>query len=220
MIEPPFFMTIYGSPGSRKSHLIRHLLHQLHPKLDIIFVFSGSYFNGFYQQFIDDDYVTAFSEDRLKRILHMAKDLKSCGINKQFVLVFDDCLGSTNWNNKTFNYMVNNHRHYNISLIIVSQYAKKIPPNFRENSMYAIIFAQRSRDAFEALYHSFGQDFSKLRDFKDFLTQHTAQYSALFIDNVTRSASNKHKSIRAPAQVAPFRWRQKTTLASSHVNPY
>ena len=217
MIQTPFFLTIYGSPGSGKSHLIRHLLHQLYSNLDIIFVFSGSYFNNFYQTFIDDEYVTAFSEDRLKRILHMAKDLKSKGVNKQFVLVFDDCLGSTNWNNKTFNYMVNNHRHYNISLIIVSQYAKKIPPNFRENSMYAIVFAQRSRDAFEALYHSFGQDFSKLSEFKAFLTQHTQKYSALFIDNVTQSTTcdnelSKYKSIRAPAQLPQFRWIQKVTI--------
>ena len=147
-MQSPFFLTIYSSPGSGKSHLIRHLLHQLYhsksPKLqlDIIFVFSGSYFNGFCQQFIDDEYVTAFSEDWLKRVLHMAKELKSKGVNKQFVLVFDDCLGSTNWNNKTFNYMVNNHHHYNISLIIVLQYAKKILPNFHKNSMYAIVFAQ------------------------------------------------------------------------------
>ena len=52
-------------------------------------------------------------------------------------------------------------RHYNISIIVTTQYIKELPPLFRDVTNYAILFQQMTEPSIKEIHETFMMDKSK-----------------------------------------------------------
>jgi len=74
---PPFIISIYGELASGKSHLMKYILGCMRAegKIDVLFVFTSTKKNEFYDNMVDSKFVMRYSERLLtqfwkKAILH------------------------------------------------------------------------------------------------------------------------------------------------------
>lgn len=146
--KDPALCVFAGSPKSGKSYMMKKILQSTkHPA----FVFTGTPFNNAYS-FLDKKRVSGnYTDNKLRAILRHQRDKKV-----PLVLVFDDMIGSSiKWNSRLINHMITCYRHYNLRILIATQYIHKIPPTIRESAKYAIIWRQHTANAIDAVRHSF-----------------------------------------------------------------
>lgn len=203
-IQPPFIFLIAGSPGSGKSHLIKYFMRKytqpVNPAIDLVFVFTGTSFNGDFTSILSEKYVKRYSPKILQAIMQRAATM-----NKKWLLVFDDCLGSVKWDSEIVRELFSNHRHYGFSIIVAAQYLNKIPPLIRECSWYTMVFKQTTFRSINALYESFGaNNYETVKEFRP-VVANLAKYVFLLINNRTTDASKKFRKLKAPDNIAPFR---------------
>jgi len=93
---PPFIISIYGKPASGKSHLMYILCcMRAEGKIDILFVFTSTKKNEFYDNMADPKFVMHYSEKLLAQFWKKAEAISHRG--KNILLVFDNCISSVNW---------------------------------------------------------------------------------------------------------------------------
>jgi len=94
---PPFIISIHGKPVSSKSHLMKYILGHMREegKIDILFVFTSTKKNEFYDNMVDSKFVMPYSERLLTHFGKKAEAISNRG--KNILLLFDDCIGSVNW---------------------------------------------------------------------------------------------------------------------------
>lgn len=199
-LKPPFIASIFGSPGSGKSHLCKYLAIKLHQQklIDLVIACTGTPFNDFFQEFINPAHIHRFSRELIQKILKKAEELRPNNI--KILLILDDLLGSANWNIAEINQLFTCHRHYNISILLTSQYPNKIPPTIRECSWIAIVFPQTTDISINALYLSFGSGFATKRDFATYLKT-LPKHSFVCIDNKVAEFDLKYKKMKAPDKI-------------------
>ena len=179
----PGLYLLIAPPGSGKTSLIRFEIFKGAQKKTYNFVFIFTSTPDDYNDIINSDYIyTRFSEDSLARIMKFQKDNPGCRI----LLIFDDMVGAMNFNSDLINQLVTQYRHYNLGVVIATQYCKKIPPTTRESCTKAFILGLNSRDAFKACFESFGQVFQKLNVFQNYIEKNTMNHNFIVIDNKTR----------------------------------
>jgi len=132
--------SIYGKPASGKLHLMKYILCRMRAKdkIDILFVFTSTKKNDFYNDMVDTKYVMHYNEKLLAQFWKMAEAISHRG--KNMLLVFDDCIGSVNWKAPILDEVFSNHRHYNVSILVATQYPNKLPTLIHEVSWVACIF--------------------------------------------------------------------------------
>ena len=195
-----------GKPAQGKSYLIKYFFYKNRKKFDFGIVLTKTKFNGGYS-FIPTNYVHPdYSEEKIKALMKIQSDLIEKGINKQAFIIIDDCLTSE-FNNQLFTDLITQHRHYNITVIISTQYIYKINPTIRECANYAIMFRQSTKRSIEALYESFGNHFNNYKEFKTYLTDNTGDYQFIFVD--INSQSDKlneiYNILKAPSKIPDFK---------------
>jgi hypothetical protein len=202
-LKPPFVASIFGSPSSGKSHLIKYFTASLYKRklIDYVVVMTGTPFTDFYTDFVDSQYVLTYSDANLGKILAKAQQLVPQ--KKTWLLILDDLLGSANWNKPIMSKLFSCHRHFGISILLTSQYVAKIPPLIRECSWYAFIFAATTHRSLSALYESFGSGFETLHKFKDFLDT-LPKYAFVCVDVKEGEASKRYRKLKAPAAIPDF----------------
>lgn len=205
----PFSMLIIGSTGSGKSYFLKYLILDLVKKKEInyIVVFTSTKHQGF--EYIPSSFIHAnYSDRKLRKILKQQKTEIEKGKQMKCLLVFDDILGSVNFNSKLFQKFITQFRHYNCSVAISTQYIAKIPTIVRENANYSVIFQQHIDRSFKAIYESYfmrlGLEYPK---FKKWLNERTENYSFVFVDNKEKSKdiSKIYKVLRAPSSLPDIR---------------
>ena len=77
-------------------------------------------------------------------------------------------------------------RHYNISVIMCTQYAKSIPTSWRRNVDFAVIFYTFSADMADIYYKEYGALLSRSQ-FMTILSQCTTEHQALVVRPCTKS---------------------------------
>lgn len=199
----PCIIACYGRPGSGKSHLAKYIIGKMYAdkKLDFIYCITGTPYNNFYQEFIDESFITTYSDAKLLRLLNFCKKYKE---NKK-VLVLDDVMGSVRFNANVFKYLMNNFRHLGLTLIIISQYINATPPNYRNNVKYEFVFYQDIERAIEASYQSncYGY-FDTPKEWGEYLKKHCKQYICIFIDKTQKEKDKRFRKFKAPAKIPKF----------------
>jgi len=96
-LRPPFIISIYGKPASGKSHLMKYILccMRAEGKIHILFVFTSTKKNDFYDNMVDTKYVMRYNERLLTQFWKKAEAISHRG--KNILLVFDHCIGLVNW---------------------------------------------------------------------------------------------------------------------------
>ena len=184
-LNHPSLYICYGRPASGKSILIKYIIgHFMKENLtDLVYVQSGSHFNNFFQSFLSEKQVSPYNETKITKLMNLCAKKKQDGINFRVLFILDDCIGSAQWKSKVFLKLINQFRHYNITLVIATQYCCAITPNIRSNCTLAFIFPSRQKNDIEALYQSYGAgSFNSLQEFTKFLTS-LDRYNCLVVDN-------------------------------------
>ena len=196
-----FCMFAIGSPGSGKSNSIRYLVKSLYnaKKFDYCSVFSPTYFSGDgSHNFLDKKFIhPRYTEEKMIKILHHQKKRVKEGKKSKLLLIFDDCIGSINFNSKIMSKLMINRRHFNISLIFSAQYIKRLSPLFRDCVDYVIMFKLNSGSTIKQLTDMWLHDINT-REINKFINYFTdIKYSFCFID-VSKSGVNKYKKMICP----------------------
>jgi hypothetical protein len=178
--KKPFLMCIFGKPGEGKSALAQYVVYEKFQQkaVDYVMVISNSSFN--------DDWKwlppKAIKKLWTKELAEQITKFQSKKGRGHLLVVLEDPVGSFPWDDKQVIQMIIMHRHLNISWIINVQYVNKLPPIYRECATYVAIFKQQTDRSKEALYLSYGGDFSNKKEFYELLNQSTGNYYFLFFE--------------------------------------
>ena len=198
----PFSAGIFGFPGSGKSHLLKYLMFLTKAMFDIVIVITGTKHNDFFN-FVNKDFVHEYSNNIIETIIRKTTQWKEQKKNIKMLVVFDDILGCSKFNNEIWAKLVNNHRHYNISYIIVSQYIKGITPNIRSNLHFAFVFGQSNKTSINGLFESFFiSHFDQKETIK--LLSNLKRFQCVFVNNREFEKNKKFKLFTAPEKVPKF----------------
>lgn len=168
MDTPPQLMFIVGSPGKGKSVYIKNLIYDLttQGKLHYGIVMCPTIFNGAYDYIPEDYRYASYDEDVIRKLMKGQKKLRESDIEKQAFIIFDDCIGTAEWNSKLMKELCTTYRHLRITVIIATQYSYSIPPLIRSCTSVAIIFKPPNEPQVKALLQCFFHDYSDVADLK------------------------------------------------------
>ncbi len=187
-----------GKRGTGKSILVLDYLYH-HRDLPLGTVISTTdAFNNTYRPHIPALFIhEEYSEELLEQVLNRQRDIcRNCqndpkykNVDSRAFLILDDCLAdSKKWvNDKNMKWVFMNGRHVNLTLIITMQYCMGIPPNLRSNVDYVFICKEPKISNQKRLYEQYAGIFPNFEMFKTVLTQCTADYGCLVIDNTSNS---------------------------------
>ena len=196
-ITVPGLVIISGQQGSGKSNLLKYIMKLLRSKLKYGIAFSQTAFNEGNLDYIPKKYVyTQYDPIALGNLMKIQAAQTKEKRHLAFV-VFDDCVVDSWVNCKLFNQLVTQVRHYNVLIIITTQWISKIPPMVRENGFQVAMFSADTHRALEALFESYGQKFENLNQFKKYLQQNTQDFHFVFYNR----KDNSYKKLKAPAVV-------------------
>ena len=178
--ERKHFIALFcASCGSGKSYLIKYLLYELLKK---------GYFNDGiiicpledeYEPWVNEKYLyKLYSDNILINIMNEKDEIKK---KKRRFIIFDDCLGSVNWNKSVILKFLTTYRHHNCSVFISTQYINRIPTHVREIASKIFIFNQNIFRSIKAVQESFFPD-KKVEEVQKILSEHCKGYRFIYYD--------------------------------------
>lgn len=212
-LTPPFLLIINGRQGSGKSHLIKYIFRE-NSISDTPFhygiVFSNTAgFEGSHK-YIPKEYIfDRFEPLAVRNLMDIQKGLtKKKRKKKCAFILFDDCLDDyKQFSNEYIKKLSTQLRHYNISMLISTQYPHLIPPRVRSNSMYVFILQVGSgRRELSSIYDCYANQFSNYEEFKKFYYENIKDHKFFCYDNETDSFI----TYRAPEKIPKFKLKYRT----------
>lgn len=177
----PGLYPIITAPGGGKTTLIQFELYKgaMSKSYDYAVVFTNT--PSDYEHIIDSKYIrTQYTDKALAELLNFQKEQEEPG---RMLLIFDDMVGAMNFNSPVVNMLVTQYRHYGIGVVIATQYCKKIPPTTRESCSRCFILGLNTKESFKACFESFGQSFSDLKVFQEYVRFNTMDHNFIVINN-------------------------------------
>lgn len=205
LMKKPFTMCVCARRNSGKSSFIKDMLYRLNQGgFPRCVVFSGTEEgNEAYSAVVPKAYVHGgvFQIEKLQKIVNTQRAvIKACkraetnninaDLDTRLLIVLDDLMfkkGLTR--NDLFSELFFNGRHWNISLIISSQYVMSLDIACRGNVDYLVLFKEQVPRNRAKLHEEFFGVFENKRDFCRVLDACTANYGCLVLDNTKSSMS-------------------------------
>lgn len=187
-INCPFVMLISSKRNSGKSVLLLNLLVKedlLFQKFDTIYVFSPTwkYQNTFDVLDLPTEQVfEEFDEGKIAEIIEENKEEK-----QDILIVLDDCISQKGFKSRNencpLNSLCNVGRHFNISLIIISQKLTAVSTSVRQNSDYFICFKINPIEQ-KLAYDTFCNEITDYKEWQKLIQYCTKdKYNFLLVDN-------------------------------------
>jgi hypothetical protein len=165
MIGPDFVIGFFGKRREGKTYAMRWILHNKRHMYPRGYVFTNTKINGFWQQMVPEAKVfNGYSPGIMDQITESQKALiewmqkhpdQAQDVNPYIFIVMDDCISQDLHHAEQLKNVFYNGRHLKMFLLISLQFAKGIPPGFRENCDMAILFRQHSIAQVEAVCENF-----------------------------------------------------------------
>ena len=176
-------------------------------KLKYGIVFTGSKYNGDFD-FLPSKYVhSKYDENVLKKFYNIqVKQKLEKGKASPAFIIFDDMLGSLNFNTGFIAELVPKFRHPNFTIIFTSQYLKKIPPLIRQCTTFFVTFKTIGKTTIDAIQENYMQEKSK-KEVVNFIEQslpHIDERKFILVE-VMQDEEQKYTIDRAPAKYKPFK---------------
>ena len=207
-LELPGLYMICGLQGGGKSHLIRFMMYENRAKFDCGIVFTNTAFKDGNFDYVDRRFVhREYSEEVLKNLKGIFSKQIESGKKPRGFVVFDDCLSGRQWRSAELVSLVTQVRHYNITVVISTQYVKAIPPLFHSNAFKVYMFFMGGQAAMKALYEYYGQLVGTFEEFKAFFTGATApkhQFLEYDCRNGGADVASRFKVMLAPPKIPNF----------------
>jgi len=194
LLRMPFSLLEIAPKGSGKTVLLQNLLVWYHKYFDNIFIFSPTlYLDNKWKLLIDklnipvQNLFTKYEEKNLIVLMNKIKMANKGKKNKEklrTLIIFDDIIEQLPKGKKvsSLNKLAMNHRHYNISHIIISQAFKKIDPVIRMNTTGIILFnTDNSAERFKIIEELSG-NYSKKEFEKIYIEATNEKYSFMFLN--------------------------------------
>jgi hypothetical protein len=205
-LENNFFVQLYGKPRSGKSHTMKYIIRNAikDKKISDVVIFTPTSFTSGYD-YIDKNKCVDYSDEALMYILNLQRE--KVELQKQespLLICFDDCLGNVNWNKSILKEFFCTYRHYNLALIVTSQYIHAIPSYIREFATHACIFRQETTNSINAGFENFGASYFTLDEFTALLNKATGDFKYLFVDKTQYTKESIFSSMRTPKDFTKF----------------
>ena len=173
LFKPPFSLSMIGIKGAGKSTFLGNFLLPYKDYFDVIYVFSPTSkldisFKKI-QEMLDiesKNIFSKYSENKLTKIMRNIKK-QNKGVSQKdklrSLIIFEDIIDELprGFGKSVINKLAFNHRHYNTSFVILSQYFKKLPSTIRNNSTGYCIWGMENqmerKKIFEELSGSLGK---------------------------------------------------------------
>jgi hypothetical protein len=153
--------TITLSCGPRKSGkttLTFDVTKELGQRVDYCFVMcpSPSAIEEF-QQIVPRSFIyTQVDTDVISRIMTTQRKLIAKGRRRNILLILDDCLSTEGFGkSEAMTDLFQNGRHQQVTVIVIAQYIKTLPPLLRENVEYLFIFKTANTGVLEEYHKSY-----------------------------------------------------------------
>lgn len=175
LFKPPFSLLFVGIKGAGKTTFLGNVLIPYSQYFDVIYVFSPTAkldisFKKMAELLkIDNKNIfNKYSESKLTKLMKMIKQKNKNTPQKEklrTLIIFEDIIDSLprGIGKSVINKLAFNHRHYNVSFCILSQYFKKLPPTIRNNATGWVLWnmenQQERKKITEELSGSLGKDY-------------------------------------------------------------
>ena len=189
----PWLVLACGAKHSGKTVCIKYVCRAYAHVFAAIVVFCPTALTGAYdflpKKYVFDDYDPVVMRDLMAR----QEEYKRAGKNVHVLVIMDDALSSEtiDWEKRKQNELSrlwSANRHWNLSVIVVTQSLKRVPLLLRTNVDYCLIF-RVMREAYAGLYEAFGH--TDRATFFKFIEEQTREYRVIrFKANVSNPADH------------------------------
>lgn len=197
---------ICGRGGTGKTHLLKYVVGSMKGQFDVAFGFCPTRFAGNLDFIPRERCFPEFSPKKVQDILKFQAEAVEKKTAGHVLLVFDDVLGEATMKlyGSLFLTLATTCRHYQITVIITTQYIHKVPPALRENSRYVFITSVDNPRTMKMLYDEFGINGITRKEFDYFCEQFTKGFSALLINRGGKTKGETFLRIEAPGSNPDF----------------
>ena len=207
-VKLPFSMIVVSKRNSGKSYLVKHLLKlfMVDNKLfNYIVLFSSTAhlskdFECLPKKAIQED----FSSAKVNKILDFQKASKDSKNPKQCLIILDDTIGAKlDPSFKTnLDLLFSRGRHFNISIIFISQYIKNYISTTIRNNIDYLLFSINNYNVIKIIYDLVVYS-GNIKEFIKFVGDKTKNYTFLIYNNLNYSENNFF-TIQAPNNIEKF----------------
>ena len=191
-IPANFAAIIFGQRRSGKSTWLKWFLWTQQHNYDRVVFFSSTCFNGDFQKIMNPKLCYPHYDERVMQAVLDAQAQTPKENRERVLVILDDVLDEeSQFRKRGKNALVTCYtmgRHYNISVIMCTQYARSIPTSWRRNVDFAVIFYTFSPDMAEIYYKEYGSMLSRAQ-FMSILKQCTNEHQAMLIKPCTKSCT-------------------------------
>jgi hypothetical protein len=145
-----------------------------------------------------------FSTTKINKILEYQKKSKDTNNPKQCLIILDDTIGTKiDISFKTnLDLLFSRGRHYNVSIIFISQYIKNYISTTIRNNIDYLLFSVNNYNVIKIIYDLVVYDGS-IKEFIKFVNEKTKNYTFLIYNNLNYSDNNFY-TITAPKEIEKF----------------
>jgi hypothetical protein len=146
------FVIEYGKRRTGKSYFTRDFFFRTKGKWFVATIHTDTKFNGFFQEFVDEDYIyDEYNDYALGKLFEKCKELVKMRNKKEipewmhfFAIVWlDDVVADNTLRySKFMDRAATQGRHYDMCVGINTQKGTRVPPTWRENADIVVIFTQ------------------------------------------------------------------------------
>lgn len=187
-VPSDFTGILYGQRRTGKTTWLTWFLYCMQGKFDHIVCFSATNFSGHYSRYMDPRLCyNRYDEATLNKVLEIQSTTPKAE-RKRILVILDDVIDQESDLRKStaLKSLFSMGRHYSISCVVCTQYAKCVPTSWRRNVDFACIFYTFSRDMADIYYKEYGLLLSRCQ-FNNILSSATTDYRALVVRPCTQS---------------------------------
>ena len=207
-VKLPFSMIVVSKRNSGKSYLVKHLLKlfMVDNKLfNYIVLFSSTAnlshdFDCLPKKSIQED----FSSAKVNKILDFQKASKDSKNPKQCLIILDDTIGAKLDPSfkSNLDLLFSRGRHFNTSIIFISQYIKNYISTTIRNNIDYLLFSINNYNVIKIIYDLVVYS-GNIKEFIKFVGEKTKNYTFLIYNNLNYS-DNNFFTIQAPNNIEKF----------------
>lgn len=203
LLRGPFSLLEIAPKGSGKTVLLQNMLVWYQNYFDNIFIWSPTLgLDDKWKKLIeklripDENLFSYYNDGEVSMLMQKIKEANKTRDHKDKIrclFIFDDIIEQLPRGSRVsaLNKLAMNHRHYNISHIIISQSFKKIDTVVRMNTTGIILFNTDNSSEREKIIEELCGNYSKLEFTKLYLDAVQEQFSFLYINYDTRKLYKK-----------------------------
>jgi GTPase SAR1 family protein len=201
----PNISLIIAPPNCGKTYLVKYLLTDLYinKKIKYGVVFCSTNFNTNNFDYIPEKYIySSYQDDIITNLIDIQiNQIKENKKAEPCFIVFDDMIGMINFQSKTLTELFTKYRHYNITVLLTTQYIYKIPPLIRECSTFIFLFFVTSRRSLKAAFECFFCHFDNIEQCKKFIINNTGDNKFIFIKSQEYDQKKRYFVSKAPSKI-------------------